>query len=133
MLGYCSMSKFDFELLAAEGTNLEAQNSFLISFLETEEDQFNLVSIRLSITEFIEEIGISDESYSHKLGLLNDEEDDVLLKVVRNLYEGSQDLTQCDPQRVNQMLQAYTNVKQVDIMKDLFLAVSNDNMQRIQL
>jgi hypothetical protein len=91
------MSKFDFELMAAEGNNLEAQNTFLISFLETEEDQFNLVSIRLSITEFIEEIGIVDESYSHKLGLLNDEEDDVLLKVVRNLYQGSQDLTQCDP------------------------------------
>jgi hypothetical protein len=69
MIGYCSMSKFDFDLLSSHGASLEAQNSFLISFLETEEDQFNMVSIRLSITEFIEEIGIVDETYSEKLGL----------------------------------------------------------------
>ena len=69
MIGYCSMSKFDFDLLSSQGASLEAQNSFLISFLETEEDQFNMVSIRLSITEFIEEIGIVDETHSEKLGL----------------------------------------------------------------
>ena len=69
MVGYCSMSQFDFDLLAGKGAGLEAQNSFLISFLETEEDQFNMVSIRLSITEFIEEIGIVDDSYCEKLGL----------------------------------------------------------------
>ena len=88
MLGYCSMSKFDFDLLTSEGANLEAQNSFLISFLETEEDQFNMVSIRLSITEFIEEIGLADDSYSDKLGLQS-QNDEILLNVVRNLYRGN--------------------------------------------
>jgi hypothetical protein len=91
MIGYCSLGKFDFELLSGHGS-LEDQNSFLISFLETEEDQFNMVSIRLSITEFIEEIGIHDDSYSEKLALHNDQEE-ILLNVVRNLYLGSQSLT----------------------------------------
>ena len=36
-------------------------NTFLISFLESDEDQFNQVSIRLSINEFIDEI-ISESS-----------------------------------------------------------------------
>lgn len=101
MLGYCSLSKFDFEMLTGKGNdNLEAQNSFLITFLETEEDQFNMVSIRLSITEFIEEIGIIDDSYCDKLGLQNDQNDEILLSIIRNLYQGSQSLTTCDPQRV---------------------------------
>lgn len=98
MLGFCSMSKLDFELLSQD-SSLEAQNSFLISFLETEEDQFNMVSIRLSITEFIEEIGIVDETYSESLGL----SEDILLTIVRNLYQGSQ-VTKCHQTGVNNML-----------------------------
>ena len=36
--------------------HLNDMNTFLISFLESDEDQLNQVSIRLSINEFIDEI-----------------------------------------------------------------------------
>ena len=55
-------------------------------FLESEEDQFNLVSIRLSITEFIEDSGISDESYCDQLGVHGDDGDQILATIVKNLY-----------------------------------------------
>lgn len=48
-----------------------------------------MVSIRLSITEFIEEIGIVDETYSEKLGLQNEKSEEILLSIVRNLYQGT--------------------------------------------
>lgn len=73
----------------------------MISFLETEEDQFNQVSIRLSITEFIEEIGIADDSYMEKLSASNSETSDkVLLSCIRNLYQGGTGVVVSDPQRI---------------------------------
>lgn len=71
MLGFCKMSQSDILLVQqseaqgdAIGDQLDADdagelndlNTFLISFLESDEDQLNQVSIRLSINEFIEQI-----------------------------------------------------------------------------
>jgi hypothetical protein len=103
MMGYCSLSKFDFHSLQSPDTTLDWHNSFLIQFLETEEDQFNMVSIRLSITEFIEEIGIADDSYSERLGIQSGPEDNLLLQTLSNLYSGSF-ITLCKPERVEIML-----------------------------
>lgn len=97
--------------------------------METEEDQFNQVSIRLSVTEFIEEIGIADDSYFEKLGISHSgmgAEDDrkVLMKCITNLYQGGQGVVVNDPQRIQEMLHKYSKVNEVNIMTDLFLLVA---------
>ena len=65
MLGFCKMSQSDIRMVetktgaaSGQGEDLEKEmndvNAFLISFLESDEDQLNCVSIRLSVIEFID-------------------------------------------------------------------------------
>mmetsp|Transcript_3742 Transcript_3742/g.5663 ORF Transcript_3742/g.5663 Transcript_3742/m.5663 type:complete len:107 (+) Transcript_3742:67-387(+) len=68
MLGYCAMSRHDIALLNGADGDKDDYNTFLVNFLETEEDQLNQVSIRLSMAEFIEEVGLLDDSYLSMVG-----------------------------------------------------------------
>ena len=49
-------SKADIDLLTNGTGDVDEMNAFLISFMETDEDQFNMVSIKLSVTECIEQL-----------------------------------------------------------------------------
>lgn len=67
MLGYCKMSQNGIKLIHSENQinqvddadeegELNDLNTFLITFLESDEDQLNCISIRLSVNEFIDQI-----------------------------------------------------------------------------
>jgi len=66
MMAYCLPSATDSTILNSppsstqDQNEIDAWNSFIISFLETDEDQFNTVSIRLSVTESLEQMGFHD-------------------------------------------------------------------------
>lgn len=79
-------------------------NAFLVNFLETDEDQFNQISIRLSVVEFIQEVGLSDGTYP-----------DILQEVARNMYSNKNEAL--STQTLSQMLLEFTSAKQVDIFR----------------
>ena len=79
-------------------------NAFLVNFLETDEDQFNQISIRLSVVEFIQEVGLSDGTYP-----------DILQEVARDMYSNKNEAL--STQTLSQMLLEFTSAKEVDIFR----------------
>jgi len=90
--------------------------------METEEDAFNQVSIRLSVVESMEQLGYHDNS------ILAHDGPHAFLDLIDQLYS-SQSQGAVDQSRVLFLLTEATSVIQVDVCKDL----SNGSLQSSQV
>lgn len=91
LLAYCMQSSEDIANLTSATADNESHNAFLMNFMETDEDQFNQVSIRLSVVETIEQLGIHDNTFFSRFDGLEGSQSHILLETIEHFFTSWQE------------------------------------------
>lgn len=133
MLVFCGQSQSEMAYLDPACTDTEAQNAFIYSFLDTDEDQFNTVSIRLSVIETIEQLGIFDNTFFERF-LENLEEvagqPNLLVQTIEDMFSNWTEMANENKNLTVNMLSNMNSLDQVDVVS--YLACSSFSTHDIQ-
>jgi hypothetical protein len=79
--------------------------------METDEDQFNTVSIRLSVVESLEQLGMHDGSFFSQFGF--DAQSNLLLSTLEQMFMSTNNKVEISESMAN-----FETINQVDLFRD---------------